>query len=431
VLNKPCREGVRNETIGCGSTLAQGSRARDTEVIPSTLEKAVASVATEWTARSSETVIEAVAPGEVRVAGRAMINKSCCDYLGFARDPRVVDASRAALDEWGLGSAAGRLLSGTTTLHRELEHRLADWVGCDDAVLHGSCWTANGAIFGALAALAQQAGTSMAVLSDRLNHASIIDAIRAQHRTVSRLGLYGREENLVDLRNQLSNLPKNVVKVIVTDGVFSMEGDQARLDVLCDVAQEFDALLIVDDSHATGVTGATGRGTAEAQGVLGQVDVITGTLGKALGGAIGGFVAGNMQLMAALRATSRPYTFSNNPPAMVVAGALEALRILKSGNEPLTTLRARVHQLRSGVTRLGLNTHSGEHPIVPVIIGNEDSARATSEVFFAAGVFATAQIFPIVPCGEARIRLQVSAAHSEADIDHVLESLSQSVQCGP
>lgn len=407
--------------------LAQGSCRRDAEVIPATLEEVVEALATERAARSGETLIEAVAPGEVRVAGRTMINMSCCDYLGFARDSRVLDASRAALDVWGLGSAAGRLLSGTTTLHRRLEHCLADWVGCDDAVLHGSCWTANGAIFGALASLAQQAGTSMAVLSDRLNHASIIDTIRAQHSAISRLGLYGREDHLADLRRQLGDVPGDLVKVIVTDGVFSMEGDQAPLAALVELAHEFETLLIVDDSHATGVTGATGRGTAEAQGVLGQVDVITGTLGKALGGAIGGFVAGDKRLMAALRATSRPYTFSNNPPTMVVAGALEALNILHTSDEPLTTLRARVHQLRTGVTQLGLTIHAGEHPIVPVIIGDEDRTRAVSEACLAGGVFATAQTFPIVPRGEARIRLQVSAAHSEADIDHVLETLTKSL----
>lgn len=395
-------------------------------MIPSVLEKAAASLAPGPGIRAGEPTIEAVAPGEVRVGGRKMINMACCDYLGFARDPRVLDASRVALEEWGLGSAAGRVLSGTTMLHRELEQRLAAWVGCDDAVLHGSCWTANAAVFGALATLAQRAGTTMAVFSDRLNHASIIDATRAQRQTVSRLGLYDHGDDLDDLRDQLGGLEDGAVKVIVTDGVFSMEGDEAPLEVLCKLAETFDALLVVDDSHATGVTGPTGRGTAEAKDLLGRIGIITGTLGKALGGAIGGFVAGPEPLMAALRTMSRPYTFSNNPPPVVVAGALAALDILQSGDEPLATLRARARRLRGGIARLGLTTHPGKHPIVPVIVGGEDHARVTSEALAAAGVFATALTFPIVPRGEARLRLQVSAAHSDEDIDHVLDSLTRS-----
>jgi glycine C-acetyltransferase len=394
-------------------------------VIPAALDEAAAALTSAGAqARNVEPLIEATGPGELRIGGRTLINMASNDYLGFAHDPRILTAARSALDRWGLGSAAGRVLSGTTTLHRELERRLATWVGCDDAVLHGSCWTANAAIFGTLSGLAREGGTTLAVLSDRLNHASIIDGIRAQRPTISHLGLYAHDD-LDDLHSKLSQLPNDVAKVIVTDGVFSMEGDQAPLVALHRLAHEFRALLIVDDSHGTGVVGTTGRGTPEAQGVLGNIDIITGTLGKALGGAIGGFVAGPCQLIAALRATSRPYIFSNNPPTPVIAGALAALDILEGDDQPLTSLRARVEQLRTGITRLRLKTYPSQHPIVPVLLGDEARARQTSEALASAGVFATALSYPIVPRGEARLRLQVSAAHSHAAIDHVLGALER------
>lgn len=394
-------------------------------MIPAALADAAAKLVADPNVRRLEPPVQAMAPGELRTDDRRMINMASCDYLGLARDLRVIAAAHAALDSWGLGTAATRILTGTTTLHRELEQRLAAWVGCEDAVLHGSCWTANAAVFGTLTALAHQAQTTIAVFSDRLNHASIIDGIRAQRQTVMHLGLY-RHEDLEDLRRQLTAHSDSAAKVIVTDGVFSMEGGQAPLEALTELAEQFDALLVVDDSHATGVVGATGRGTAQAQHVLGHVDVVTGTLGKALGGAIGGFVAGPESFTTALRATSRPYVFSNNPPPAVVAGTLAALDIIATSDQPLHTLRARVRQLRAGVRRLGLQTYPGDHPIVPVILGDDARTHAASRRLADAGVFATALTFPIVPRGEARLRLQVSAAHSTAAIDRVLHALADS-----
>jgi glycine C-acetyltransferase len=211
---------------------------------------------------------------------------------------------------------------------------------------------------------------------------------------------------------------------VITDGVFSMEGDQAPLPALVGLAERFEAMLVVDDSHGTGVVGATGRGTAEAQGVIGRVDVVTGTLGKALGGAIGGFVAGPRDLMSAVRTASRPYVFSNNPPVPVVAGALAAIGILETDACPLRTLAARVGHLRSGVERLGLTTYPGEHPIVPVLLGDDDRANAASAQLAEDGIYATALTYPIVPRGEARLRLQVSAAHSMAALDEVVDALA-------
>jgi glycine C-acetyltransferase len=370
-------------------------------------------------------VVEAAAPGMVEVGGREMVNMASNDYLGLARDPRVIAAAHAALEDWGLGSAAGRVLSGNTAPHRDLERALAAWVGSSDAALFGSCWTANAAIFAVLGELAAEASSTLAVFSDRLNHASIIDAIRAQRRTISRVGVFDHDETLDGLREQLGTAAGgDAVRVIVTDGVFSMEGDEAPLNALADLAEEFDALLIVDDSHGTGVVGATGRGTSEAQNAIGRIDVVTGTLGKALGGAIGGFVAGPERLMQLLRTTARPFVFSNNPPSTVVAGALKALELLAQDRELLDTLRARVRRLRDGIVGLGLRTVPGEHPIVPVLLGDEDVARAASARLADAGVFATALTFPIVPRDEARLRLQVSGAHSEDAIDQVLNALA-------
>ena len=351
-----------------------------------------------------------------------MVNMASNDYLGFARDPRLLAAARDAMERWGIGTAAGRVLSGTTGVHVELERKLARWLDCESAVLHASCWSANGAVLAVLAELAERATTPLAVFSDRLNHASIIDAIRSQRRSIERLVLYSHSD-LDQLRAELDRPANGEIRVIISDGVFSMEGDMAPVGKLVDLAGEFEALLIVDDSHATGVAGPTGRGSAEAEGVLGEVDVVTGTLGKALGGAVGGFVAGPERLMQALRQLSRPYVFSNNPPVTVAAASAAALDILEHDPQPLANLRERATQLRAGIDALGLSTHPGEHPIVPVLLGDEDRARAVSRQLQDSGVFATSLEFPVVARGEARIRLQASASHQPAAIDLVLRAL--------
>lgn len=391
-------------------------------MIPEALEDALA--ATACSGEQGEQVVGPGGAGRITLDGRELINMASCDYLGFAHHPEVLLAAHNALGEWGLGMAAGRILSGTTTLHRELEQRLASWVGCDDAVLYATCWTANAAVLGGLATFGRREGRSLAVFSDRLNHASIIDGIRGQRADVAHLGLFDHLGDLDDLRRGVASAPARAIPVIITDGVFSMEGDQAPLSALRGLAEQFDALLIVDDSHGTGVVGALGRGTTEAQDLLGRVDVITGTLGKALGGAIGGFVAGPNRLTTALRAVSRPYTFSTNPPPSVIAAAIAALDLLAGPATPLPTLHARVHHLRTGIEALGMQALPGDHPIVPVVVGAEDAARTMSADMISHGVFATALTFPVVPRGHARLRLQVSAAHSEPDLDRVLTALS-------
>jgi len=361
-------------------------------------------------------------PGHLTLDGDDLVNMASCNYLGLARHPSVLAAAHQALEQWGLGTAATRTLSGSTTLHRDLEQRLGAWVGTADAVLFSSCWTANAAVFAALSALAARSGNALGVFSDRHNHASIIDGIKAQRDKRSQLFRYDRE-NLDELGRQLAATPPDTIKVIVTDGVFSMEGDQAPLPALLALADRWDALLVVDDSHGVGVVGATGRGCAEAQDVLGQVDVLVGTLGKALGGAVGGFAATTNELAAWMRASSRPFIFSNNPPVSVVAGALAALEVLSTSSEPLDTLRGRTRRLRDGIAALGLPTVAGEHPIVPVIIGAEEAAVEASALLRRHGVFATALAYPIVPRGQARLRLQVSAAHTVEDIDLALTGL--------
>lgn len=389
-------------------------------MIPSGLSAAMAAVTP-----AVPPLIDSAGPGAAYIDGQRFINLASCDYLGLARHPEVLDAAASALQTWGLGSAATRILSGGTKIHRQLESRLAGFVGCEDSVLHGSCWTANAAVFGTLAELASRSDTTLAVFSDRLNHASLIDAIRTVRSRVAHLGTYDHDDAGIEkLREQLRSDASGAVRVIVTDGVFSMEGDQAPLRRLVELAAEFEALLVVDDSHGTGVLGERGRGSHEAQDVLGQIDVITSTLGKALGGAIGGFVAGSEAITAAIRALSRPYIFSNNPPYAVVAATLAALDVLERDTFLLTTMRARIQQLRAGVRDLGLETLAGEHPIVPLMLGSEESAKSVSRLLLDRHIYATAMSFPVVPRGEARIRMQVSAAHSSQDIEDVIAALA-------
>jgi glycine C-acetyltransferase len=386
-------------------------------MIPSAIHDVLRDAVTE-----QPPIIESARPGYVRVGAAELINMASCDYLGFARDSRVTDAAVAAIGEWGLGMASTRALSGGTVLHRALEKRLAQWVGCEDSALFSSCWTANSAVFGVLASLAKEAETTLAVFSDRLNHASIIDGVRAQREVISTMHLYDHDDH-ESLTEALRRAPSDVLKVIVTDGIFSMEGDQAPLSDLARLATEHDALLVVDDSHGIGVVGEDGRGTAQAQGVLGQVDIVIGTLGKALGGAGGGFAATSTRLAATIRGKARPFIFSNNPATSVVAAALAALEILATDSKPLADLRERSGELRAGIIALGLPTVPGSHPIVPVIVGDEAAARDASRHLRQHGVLATALCYPIVPRGEARLRLQVSADHSREDISAVLEVL--------
>ncbi|GAA1178173.1 glycine C-acetyltransferase [Ornithinimicrobium humiphilum] len=341
-------------------------------------------------------------------AGDAL-NFCANNYLGLADHPEIVAAAHEALDEWGFGMASVRFICGTQTQHRELERAIADFVGTDDAILFPSCFDANGGIFEVLL------GPEDAVISDELNHASIIDGVRLckaqRYRYANR--------DMADLRAQLEAAQDARRTLIVTDGAFSMDGYLAPLQEICDLAEEFGAMVMVDDSHATGFVGEKGRGSHEACGVMDRVDILTGTLGKALGGGSGGYVAAHQEIVDLLKQRARPYLFSNAVAPAVVAGSLRALQLARDSDEPRRVLRRNAELFRSLMTEAGFELLPGEHAIVPVMFPGEDGARRASQIadaMLAKGVYVIAFSFPVVPRGRARIRVQLSAAHSEEDV---------------
>ncbi|WP_370460000.1 glycine C-acetyltransferase [Nostocoides sp. F2B08] len=343
-------------------------------------------------------------------AGPAL-NFCANNYLGLADHPQIVVAAHRALDDWGFGMASVRFICGTQTQHRDLEREIADFSGMDDAILFPSCFDANGGIFEVLF------GPEDAIISDALNHASIIDGVRLSKAQRFRYA----NRDMADLRTQLEAARDAGARrvVIVTDGVFSMDGYYAPLEEICDLADEFGALVMVDDSHAVGFVGEHGRGTHEHCGVMDRVDIITGTLGKALGGGSGGYVAAHQEIVDLLKQRARPYLFSNAVAPAVVAGSLEALRLAKESSEQRDRLRANAELFRSLMTEQGFDLLPGSHPIVPVMFPGDDGARRASQVadaMLARGVYVIAFSFPVVPRGQARIRVQLSAAHSEDDV---------------
>jgi len=337
------------------------------------------------------------------------------NYLGLADHPEVVRAGVAALERYGAGAASVRFISGTLDLHRTLEERLADWVGTEAALTYVSCWNANEGLIPTLV------GAGDAVFSDAWNHASIIDAcrlIRGAERVVY------RHSDMADLEQALAARREARTRLIVTDGVFSMEGDLARLPELVDLAERYDAVLAVDDSHGIGVLGATGRGVAEHFGLLGRVDLVTGTLGKALGGAAGGFVAGSRTVVDYLTQRSRPQLFSNALPPAVAGAALAALDILRREPERVTTLRDNAAFLRAGLLARGFQPLPGASAIVPIIVGATRDAIAWSARLLEAGVLVVGFGFPVVPEGQARLRVQPSAAHTRAHLERALAAFA-------
>jgi glycine C-acetyltransferase len=351
----------------------------------------------------------------VRLAdGREMINLCANNYLGLANHPAVLQAAREALDRYGYGVASVRFICGTQSVHRELEERLAAFLGMEDAILYSSCFDANGGLFETLL------GEEDAVISDALNHASIIDGIRLCK--ARRLRYANNDMN--ELERALEDAAAARVRLIATDGVFSMDGSIARLGEICELAGRHDALVMVDDSHATGFIGARGRGTHELRGVMDRVDILTGTFGKALGGASGGYVAARKEIVGWLRQRSRPYLFSNSIAPPVAAATLKVLELLESSQE----LRERVHSnaryFRERMLALGFDLLPGEHPIVPVMLGEAPLAVQLAERMQADGVYVVAFSYPVVPHGKARIRTQLSAAHSTSQLDRVISAFS-------
>jgi glycine C-acetyltransferase len=353
---------------------------------------------------------------KVGVLDREVLNLCANNYLGLADHPDVVAAAGAALDRWGYGMASVRFICGTQEVHKELEAALTDFLGTEDTILYSSCFDANGGIFEALF------DERDAIISDALNHASIIDGIRL---CKARRYRYANRD-MDDLEKQLKEAVDARYRIIVTDGVFSMDGYLAPLPEICDLAAAYDCLVMTDDSHAVGFVGASGRGTHEHHDVMGRIDAITGTLGKALGGASGGYVSGRRELVAMLRQRSRPYLFSNSVPPPIAAASLKVLGLVRRASELRERLRDNTAYFRRRMAEEGFDILPGEHPIVPVMIG--DAARATrlAELMLERGVYVVGFSFPVVPQGKARIRCQVSAAHSRDDLERAVRAFVES-----
>jgi len=362
-----------------------------------------------------ERVLSSPQAARIEVNGREVLNLCANNYLGLADDPRLIAAAKTALDRWGFGMASVRFICGTQELHKELEGRIASFVGADDAILYSSCFDANGGVFEVL--LDEQD----AVISDALNHASIIDGIRLCKAQRFRYA----NQDMEDLERQLAAAGSARRKLVVTDGVFSMDGYLAPLDRICDLAERHGALVMVDDSHAAGFVGPTGRGTPEHFGVTDRVDIVTGTLGKALGGASGGFVAAHREIVDLLRQRSRPYLFSNSVAPAIAAAGVAVLDLLEGADEQRLRLRENTAFFRAALTEAGFDILPGEHPIVPLMTGDARVAVRMSEALLELGVYVIAFAFPVVPVGKARIRIQVSAAHTREDLEFALDALKQ------
>ena len=361
-----------------------------------------------------ERQVESRQGGRIRVRQREVLNFCTNNYLGLANHPAIVAAAHRALDEWGYGLSAGRTLTGTQTIHRELEHALSAYLGTDDAVLHIACFDANAGLFEALL------GEEDAVISDQLNHASIIDGIRL---CKAQRHLYAHGD-LDQLESILKETQGKRFRLIATDGVFSMDSEYGRLNEICDLAERYGALMMVDDSHATGFVGPKGRGTAAKMGVADRVDIITTTLGKAMGGAAGGFVTGRREIIRMVRARSRPYIFSNSVPPAMVGGALAALALIEAADDLRERLWANARRFREGIVAAGFSIKQGDHPIVPVMLGEAKIARGMARDLMDQGVFVVGFGYPIVPVGAARIRVINSAAHEPADVDFAIEKFA-------
>jgi len=347
----------------------------------------------------------------VSVAGGAQVLNLCANnYLGLANHPSVVQAAQQALQQWGYGLASVRFICGTQALHKQLEDRLSEFLGTEDTILYTSCFDANGGLFETLL------DAEDAVISDELNHASMIDGIRLCKAARYRY----RNGDMDDLEAKLKESAAARHRLIATDGVFSMDGYFAKLDKICELADKYEAMVMVDDSHAVGFIGENGRGTPELCGVQGRVDIITGTLGKALGGASGGYTSGRKEIVELLRQRSRPYLFSNSVAPPIVAASLKVLDLLAESAELRQQLRENTCFFRARMAEAGFNILPGEHPIVPVMFGDPVVASRMAELLLAKGVYVVAFSYPVVPQGKARIRTQISAAHTRADLEFAL-----------
>jgi glycine C-acetyltransferase len=359
-----------------------------------------------------ERVITTPQRARIDVLGRdGVLNLCANNYLGLADNPEVIATAHAALDRWGYGLASVRFICGTQQLHKQLEQRISEFLGTDDTILYTSCFDANGGLFETLLA------TDDAVISDELNHASIIDGIRLCKARRLRY----RNNDMADLESKLREAADARFRLIATDGVFSMDGIIARLPEICDLADKYDALVMVDDSHAVGFMGPGGRGTPEHHGVAERIDVITGTLGKALGGASGGYTSGRSEIVQLLRQRSRPYLFSNTVAPVIAAASVKAIDLIAETGELRQRLKDNAQFFRESLTSRSFDIVPGEHPIVPIMLGDAVLASRMADALLERGIYVIAFSYPVVPKGKARIRCQVSAAHTREDLEFAIE----------
>ena len=366
----------------------------------------------------SERILTTAQQAHVRVTGGQQVLNMCANnYLGLADDPRVIEAVKQSLDHWGFGCASVRFICGTQQPHRQLEAALTQFLGTEDTILYSSCFDANGGLFETLLT------ADDAVISDELNHASIIDGVRLCKAKRFRY----HNNDMADLEAKLREATQQGcrLKLIATDGVFSMDGTLANLPAVCDLAEKYDAMVMVDDSHATGFMGKTGRGTHEHFNVMQRVDILTGTMGKALGGASGGYTSGPKEIIDLLRQRSRPYLFSNSVAPPVVAGTLKVLEILSGSTVLRDRLMDNTKYFRTGMTQRGFDIVPGEHPICPIMLGDATLATRMADAMLSKGVYVIGFYYPVVPQGKSRIRVQVSAAHTSDDLTHAMDAFAQ------
>lgn len=364
----------------------------------------------------TERVIQTPQGTHVRVSdGQPVLNLCANNYLGLAQHPEIIAAAHRGLDDWGYGLASVRFICGTQSIHKQLERSLSTFLGTEDTILYSSCFDANGGLFETLLTAED------AIISDELNHASIIDGVRLCKAQRYRY----KNNDMADLEAQLQAAKGARFRMIATDGVFSMDGYIANLPAVCELADKYDALVMVDDSHAVGFTGPKGRGTHELHGVMDRIDILTGTLGKALGGASGGYTSGRKEIVDYLRQRSRPYLFSNTLAPPIVAGSLKALEMLQASTELRDRLEANTRYFREEMPRLGFTILPGIHPIAPIMLGDAALAAKVADAMLAKGVYVIGFSFPVVPQGKARIRTQMSAGHTRDDLEFAVRCFGE------
>ncbi len=379
------------------------------------LENTLATIRDEGLYKS-ERIIITPQDAHIRVAeGEPVLNMCANNYLGLAEHPEVIAAAHAGLDQWGYGLSSVRFICGTQSIHKQLEQKLSQFLGTEDTILYTSCFDANGGLFETLLTAED------AIISDELNHASIIDGVRLCKAQRYRY----KNNNMQDLEEQLKAAQSARYRLIATDGVFSMDGYIANLPAICDLADKYDALVMVDDSHSVGFMGPHGKGTHEFHNVMERIDILTGTMGKALGGASGGYTSGRKEIIELLRQRSRPYLFSNSVAPAIVTASIRAIELLTESTELRDKLETNTKHFRAGISQVGFDVLPGEHPIVPIMLGDASLAAQVADALLQKGIYVIGFSFPVVPKGKARIRTQISSAHSIEDLDFAIEKFTE------